>query len=134
DGSAGSRTRSVPRGFWPRTARRGGAPPPRAGGSWGDGSAVPRGVGGMGRPPNGEGPPPPPRGGGAVPGSSCCGGGFVGPPGLVPAVRATVGRLLPLPTRIETSVLAERAALEGALAMGLREARSHLFSRERRAR
>jgi hypothetical protein len=48
-------------------------------------------------------------------------------------VRATVGRLLPLPTRIETSILAERAALEGALAMGLREARAQLFSRERRA-
>ena len=48
-------------------------------------------------------------------------------------MRATVGRLLPLPTRIETSVLAERAALEGALAMGLREARAQLFSRERRA-
>jgi predicted NBD/HSP70 family sugar kinase len=61
------------------------------------------------------------------------GGRIGGSPDLLPAVRATVGRLLALPTRIETSVLAERAALEGALAMGLREARGHLFSRERRA-
>jgi hypothetical protein len=30
-------------------------------------------------------------------------------------------------------VLAERAALEGALAMALRDARDRLFSRERRA-
>src|SRR3954466_3741171 len=61
------------------------------------------------------------------------GGRIGGASDLLPAVRATVGRLLPLPTRIETSILAERAALEGALAMGLREARSQLFSRERRA-
>src|ERR1700754_2990844 len=61
------------------------------------------------------------------------GGRIGGSPELLPAVRATVGRLLPLPTRIETSILAERAALEGALAMGLREARGRLFSRERRA-
>src|SRR4051794_17923347 len=52
---------------------------------------------------------------------------------LLPALRRTVGRLLPLPTRIETSVLAERAALEGSLAMGLRAAPDRLFSRERRA-
>lgn len=62
------------------------------------------------------------------------GGRIGGAPDLLPEVRATVGRLLPLPTRIESSVLAERAALEGALAMGLREARARLFSRERRAR
>jgi predicted NBD/HSP70 family sugar kinase len=61
------------------------------------------------------------------------GGRIGGAPDLLPAVRATVGRLLPLPTRIETSQLAERAALEGTLAMGLREARGRLFSRERRA-
>ena len=61
------------------------------------------------------------------------GGRIGGLPDLLPAVRATVGRLLPLPMRIETSVLAERAALEGALAMALREARDRLFSRERRA-
>jgi len=61
------------------------------------------------------------------------GGRIGGAPDLLPAVRATVGRLLPLPMRIETSILAERAALEGALAMGLREARDRLFSRERRA-
>src|SRR3954447_24425236 len=61
------------------------------------------------------------------------GGRIGGASDLLPAVRATVGRLLPLPTRIETSQLAERAALEGTLAMGLREARGRLFSRERRA-
>ncbi len=61
------------------------------------------------------------------------GGRIAGSPDLLPAVRATVGRLLPLPTRIEVSVLAERAALEGALAMALRDARNRLFSRERRA-
>ncbi len=61
------------------------------------------------------------------------GGRIGGAADLLPAVRATTARLMPLPTRIETSVLAERAALEGALAMGLREARDRLFSRERRA-
>src|SRR6478752_4324911 len=61
------------------------------------------------------------------------GGRIGGAADLLPALRATIGRLLPLPTRIETSILAERAALEGALAMGLREARENLFSRERRA-
>ena len=61
------------------------------------------------------------------------GGRIGGAADLLPAVRATVGRLLPLPARIEASGLAERAALEGALAMGLREARGRLFSRERRS-
>jgi predicted NBD/HSP70 family sugar kinase len=50
------------------------------------------------------------------------GGRIGGSPDLLPAVRATVGRLLPLPMRIETSVPAERAALEGALAMARRAA------------
>ncbi len=59
------------------------------------------------------------------------GGRIGGASDLLPGVRATVGRLLPLPARIETSALAERAALEGALAMGLREARDRLFSRRR---
>jgi predicted NBD/HSP70 family sugar kinase len=61
------------------------------------------------------------------------GGRVGGAADLLPAMRATVGRLLPLPMRIESSVLGVRAALEGALAMTLREARSRLFSRERRA-
>jgi predicted NBD/HSP70 family sugar kinase len=57
-------------------------------------------------------------------------GGRIGrSPDLLPGVRAAVGRLLPFPTRIESSVLAERAALEGALAFGLRAARERLFSR-----
>jgi predicted NBD/HSP70 family sugar kinase len=61
------------------------------------------------------------------------GGRIGGSADLLPAVRATVERVLPLPTRIETSVLAERASLEGALVMGLREARERLFSQERRS-
>lgn len=44
-------------------------------------------------------------------------------------VRAAAGRLVALPARIETSVLGERASLEGALALGLREARHRLFAR-----
>jgi predicted NBD/HSP70 family sugar kinase len=61
------------------------------------------------------------------------GGRIGGAPDLLDAVRATAAQLLPLPVRIEASVLAERAALEGALAMALRDARDRLFSRERRA-
>jgi predicted NBD/HSP70 family sugar kinase len=61
------------------------------------------------------------------------GGRIGGSADLLPAVQATVERVLPLPTRIETSVLAERASLEGALVMGLREARERLFSQERRS-
>jgi predicted NBD/HSP70 family sugar kinase len=61
------------------------------------------------------------------------GGRIGGAPELLPVVRATVARLLPLAARIEASGLAERAALEGALAMALRDARDRLFSRERRA-
>ncbi len=60
-------------------------------------------------------------------------GGRIGSaPDLLPPVRATVARLFPLPIRIETSLLAERAALEGALAMGLQAARERFFSRDRR--
>jgi predicted NBD/HSP70 family sugar kinase len=61
------------------------------------------------------------------------GGRIGGAPDLLDAVRATAAQLVPLPVRIEASVLAERAALEGALAMALRDARDRLFSRERRA-
>jgi predicted NBD/HSP70 family sugar kinase len=61
------------------------------------------------------------------------GGRIGGAPELLPTIRATVGRLLPLPVRIEASLLAERAALEGALALALREARDRLFSGARRA-
>jgi predicted NBD/HSP70 family sugar kinase len=61
------------------------------------------------------------------------GGRIGGAPDLLDAVRETAAQLLPLPVRIEASVLAERAALEGALAMALRDARDRLFSRERRA-
>ena len=57
------------------------------------------------------------------------GGAVGGAAGLLGPVRAAAGRLVALPTRIETSVLGERASLEGALAMGLHEARERLFSR-----
>jgi predicted NBD/HSP70 family sugar kinase len=67
------------------------------------------------------------------PGLVVLGGRIGSAPELLPPIRGTVSRLLPLPTRIEISALAERAALEGALAMGLREARDRLFSRERRS-
>jgi len=67
------------------------------------------------------------------PGLVVLGGRIGSAPELLPPVRGTVSRLLPLPTRIEISALAERAALEGTLAMGLREARERFFSRERRA-
>jgi predicted NBD/HSP70 family sugar kinase len=67
------------------------------------------------------------------PGLVVLGGRIGSAPELLPPIRGTVSRLLPLPTRIEISALAERAALEGALGMGLREARDRLFSRERRS-
>jgi predicted NBD/HSP70 family sugar kinase len=57
-------------------------------------------------------------------------GGPVGGAGvMLGPVRAAAGRLVALPARIETSVLGERASLEGALAMGLRAARERLFAR-----
>jgi predicted NBD/HSP70 family sugar kinase len=61
-------------------------------------------------------------------------GGRIGSaPGLLAPVRATVARLFPLPIRIETSILAERAPLEGAVAIGLQAARERFFSRDRRS-
>jgi hypothetical protein len=43
-------------------------------------------------------------------------------------VRATVAALLPLPARIETSRLGDKAALYGAIAIALRRARGQVFS------
>ena len=57
-------------------------------------------------------------------------GGEIGAdPWLLGPVRAAVAQLVPLAARIESSALAERAALRGATALALRAARSELFAR-----
>jgi predicted NBD/HSP70 family sugar kinase len=60
------------------------------------------------------------------------GGGIGSNPSLLAPVRATVAELLPLSARIETSTLGDKAALSGAIALALREARAHLFRRAAR--
>jgi predicted NBD/HSP70 family sugar kinase len=60
------------------------------------------------------------------------GGGIGRNPALIAPVRATVAELLPLTTRIETSRLGDRAALHGAVALALRDARAQLFTRAAR--
>lgn len=57
------------------------------------------------------------------------GGGIGANPLLLSPVRGVAASLLPIPTRIETSLLGDRAALEGAIAFALRAARSTLFTR-----
>jgi predicted NBD/HSP70 family sugar kinase len=57
------------------------------------------------------------------------GGATGGDPGLLPPVRATVAELVALPARIESSKLGDLAALHGAIAIALGEARSQLFMR-----
>ena len=60
-------------------------------------------------------------------------GGAIGSnPALLAPVRATVAQLVPLTARIETSRLGDRAALHGAIAVALREARAALFTRAAR--
>jgi predicted NBD/HSP70 family sugar kinase len=56
------------------------------------------------------------------------GGGIGSNASLVGPVRATVAALLPLPARIETSRLGEKAALYGAIAIALRRAHGEVFS------
>jgi predicted NBD/HSP70 family sugar kinase len=56
------------------------------------------------------------------------GGGIGRNPALLPQVRATVAELVPLTARIETSRLGDKAALYGAVALALREAREQLFT------
>jgi hypothetical protein len=56
------------------------------------------------------------------------GGGIGCNPMLLGPVRATVAELIPLTVRIETSTLGDRAALSGAIAVALREARAQMFS------
>jgi predicted NBD/HSP70 family sugar kinase len=60
------------------------------------------------------------------------GGGIGSNPALIAPVRTTVAELLPLTTRIETSTLGDRAALHGAVALAVREARARLFTRAAR--
>jgi predicted NBD/HSP70 family sugar kinase len=61
-------------------------------------------------------------------------GGGIGSNALLLApVRATAAALFPMAVRIETSMLGEKAALHGAVAIALREARRQLFSTARRA-
>jgi len=60
------------------------------------------------------------------------GGGIGSNPALLEPVRATVAELVPLTARIETSMLGDQAALHGAVAAALREARAQLFTRAAR--
>jgi predicted NBD/HSP70 family sugar kinase len=60
------------------------------------------------------------------------GGGIGSDRALVRPVRSTVAALVPLPARIETSLLGEEAALYGAIAIALREARNQFFSQRRK--
>jgi predicted NBD/HSP70 family sugar kinase len=56
------------------------------------------------------------------------GGGIGSNPTLLEPVRATVAQLVSLPARVETSTLGDKAALDGAIAVALREARAQMFS------
>jgi predicted NBD/HSP70 family sugar kinase len=60
------------------------------------------------------------------------GGGIGSNPALLGPVRATVAELVPLTARIETSRLGDQAALHGAVAAALLEARVQLFTRAAR--
>ena len=60
------------------------------------------------------------------------GGGIGSNPSLLSPVRSTVAELVPLTARIETSRLGDQAALHGAVAAALREARAQLFTRATR--
>ena len=60
------------------------------------------------------------------------GGGIGSNPSLLAPVRGTVAELVPLTARIETSQLGDQAALHGAVAAALREAREQLLTRAAR--
>jgi predicted NBD/HSP70 family sugar kinase len=60
------------------------------------------------------------------------GGGIGRNPALLEPIRATVAELVPLTARIETSTLGDRAAVYGAVALALREARAQMFTRAAR--
>ncbi|HEV7177191.1 MAG TPA: ROK family protein [Solirubrobacteraceae bacterium] len=57
------------------------------------------------------------------------GGGIGSNPALLGPVRVTAAELVPLATRIETSMLGDQAALHGAVAVALREARVAVHAR-----
>lgn len=67
------------------------------------------------------------------PGLVVLGGGIGSNPRLLRPVRETVAALVPVPVRIETSLLREKAALHGTLAVALREGREQLLGARRRA-
>jgi predicted NBD/HSP70 family sugar kinase len=56
------------------------------------------------------------------------GGGIGSSPLLLPPVRGAAASLVPITARIETSLLGDRAALQGALAVALHSARSSLLT------
>jgi predicted NBD/HSP70 family sugar kinase len=56
------------------------------------------------------------------------GGGIGASPLLLPPVRGSAAALVPITARIETSLLGERAALQGAIAVALNAARTMLLS------
>jgi predicted NBD/HSP70 family sugar kinase len=68
------------------------------------------------------------------PGLVVLGGGIGASPLLLRPVRGSAAALVPVTARIETSLLAERAALQGAIAIALRAARSTLLSHGAAAR
>src|SRR5205807_9523149 len=57
------------------------------------------------------------------------GGGIGASPMLLRPVRGATAMLVPITARIETSLLGERAALQGAIAVALHAARAMLLSR-----
>ncbi len=62
------------------------------------------------------------------------GGGIGSNPLLLRPVRGAVATLIPIAGRIETSLLGERGALQGAVAIALDDARNTLLSRDSSAR
>ena len=61
------------------------------------------------------------------------GGGIGSSPLLLSPVRGAAASLVPITARIETSLLGDRAALQGAIAVALNTARATLLSARRRA-
>jgi predicted NBD/HSP70 family sugar kinase len=62
------------------------------------------------------------------PGLVVLGGGIGGSPLLLRPVRSSAASLVPITARIETSLLSEHAALQGAIAVALDAARTRLLA------
>ena len=62
------------------------------------------------------------------PGLVVLGGGIGASPLLLRPVRGAAAALVPITARIETSLLGDRAALQGAIAVALQAARAQLLS------